>query len=217
MIQELQILYQDDSCLAINKPAGLPVHATVDPNRPHVHGMLEAQVGEKLVLHHRLDQDTTGVLLFGRDPSLNQAFTDLFRDRKIKKTYMAVVEGRWLEQWKKVESFIVRSGSSYANRARGAASEYACTEFRVINTSGERTLLEAKPETGRTHQIRLHCQSKGHAICGDRVYGRRDTKGVPMALHARVLEFLHPRTGAGLRIEAPIPETFKDYWARGLI
>lgn len=214
---KIEIVFEDDQLVVVNKPAGLPVHPTLDARRPNVHKLLEAQLGAKLVLFHRLDLETTGLLCFGRDPSINGVMTDKFKDRELKKIYLCVVEGRWHEQWNEVQTFIKKlPGGRWANVPKGKGGQFAHTKFRVLDSNGERTLLEADLQTGRTHQIRLHCLEKHHPICGDAKYGRRNSFGVPMALHAKRLEFDHPVTGEPLKLEATLPEYWQEHYLKGL-
>src|SRR5688572_1989912 len=102
----MEIIFRDPYLLAVNKEAGFPVHETVDPLRPHMQGRLEKELGRKVVLFHRLDLETTGVLLFGLAEEVNGPMTDAFRERRVNKTYWAVVDGRWLPEWTLVESKI---------------------------------------------------------------------------------------------------------------
>lgn len=215
-MKSLPIIYQDECLLVVNKPAGIPVHATHDPIRPHLQGIAEKHVGHKLVLHHRIDRDTTGLVIFGSDPTYNKAMTDLFRDRGVQKTYWAVVDGVWLPEWRNVETFIDKiTGGRWANVRRGG--KVAQTEFAVLGTNGDKTWIEAKPRTGRTHQIRLHCLQKNHPILGDVVYhSQKSGWKCPMALHARKLEFAHPATGELLKLEAEPPAYWADHYLRGL-
>jgi RluA family pseudouridine synthase len=209
----IPILFEDDYLLIAEKPAALPVHVTVDPNRPHLQGLLEQQLGgKKLVLFHRLDVDTTGVIILGKDPSINGAMTDLFHDRKIEKTYWALVDGRWSPHDKRHESYIKKVfGGRWKSFPKGKSSERALTLFNRIEDLGSHTWIEAKPHTGRTHQIRLHCLDLGHPILGDRLYGRAHPRGVPLALHARSLRFIHPVSKKEILVEAPKPEHWKHY------
>ncbi len=211
----IEIIFEDPQLLVVNKPAGLPVHETRDELRANIQGLLEKRFQQKLVLFHRLDLDTSGLLVFGKDPSINKAMTDLFRDRQVKKLYWAVVDGRWPEACREVQSYIDKVGGRWKNVPKGRGAPHAHTLFRVLESVGEKTWLEAELLTGRTHQIRLHCQLQEHPILGDGLYGRRDSKSVPMALHARTLAFLHPVTGKDLLLTASPPNYWKEYWLRG--
>jgi RluA family pseudouridine synthase len=217
-VPKIEVLYQDEALVIVNKPAGLPVHETSDPLRAHVQGLLEKQLNKKLVLHHRLDLETTGVLVFGHDrPDVNKAMTDIFRDRDIEKIYWAVVDGRWIESWTEVVTYIKKlPGGKWGNVPKGKSGAFAKSLFKVLASNGERSWLEVKLETGRTHQIRLHCLEKQHTILGDRTYGRADKRGYPMALHARSLQFPHPLSGENLRVEAPAPAYWDEYFLQGL-
>jgi len=210
MTSKIEILYEDKEILLVNKPAGFPVHATMDPLRAHVQGLLEKERNEKLILHHRLDLDTTGVLVFARVDTVNKALTDMFRDRQVVKTYWAVVDGRWSDSWNEVKTYIKKvPGGKWANVPKGKGGDHAETAFRLLNTNGAKSWIEAQPKTGRTHQIRLHCLEKAHPILGDRQYFKPEKRGFPMALHARSLRFAHPVSGKEIFVEAPAP----DYWA----
>jgi RluA family pseudouridine synthase len=219
----IEVLFEDSDFLVVNKPAGLPVHATVDPLRPHVQGILEKERGEKLVLFHRLDVETSGVLVLGRNPRINEPMTDLFRNKSrdskssLTKIYWVVVEGRWLEKDLSVESYIRKvTGGRYVSRPKGSSTEWAKTEFRILQSNGERSWLEARLVTGRTHQIRLHCSGKGHPVLGDRRYGAKAEKGVEkaFALHCREMSWRHPSLGNLLRVEAPLPPLWNENWLK---
>ena len=214
---KIEILFEDDQILAVNKPYGLPVHPTMDPLRPSLQGLLEKERGQKLVLFHRLDLDTTGIVLLGKDPSMNAPMNDIFKDRQIRKIYWAVVDGKWDESWREVETFIGKiNGGRYANLPARKGGAHAHTSFRVLATNGLKTLIEAHLHTGRTHQIRLHCLEKNHPILGDKLYGRAHPGGVPIALHARETEFVHPKTKKSVKLEASLPDYWNDVWLKGL-
>jgi 23S rRNA pseudouridine955/2504/2580 synthase len=214
--ESIEIVFEDDVLVVVNKPAGLPVHATLDKNRPNLHGVLEFQTKKPLVLFHRLDVDTTGLCVFGKEASINKKMTDAFRGREVHKTYWAVVEGRWSEHTLVVESYIKKiNGGRYVILGKGSGGDHAITDFKIIQTIGSRSWIECSPQTGRTHQIRLHCQSERHPIAGDRLYGKADPRGVPLALHARRLQFMHPVSAKPLICEAKAPDYWKDYWLKG--
>ena len=198
--------------VAVNKPPFLPSHVTLDPARPHLQGLIEKQLGQSLTLFHRLDADTTGVILLGKSEWIKKPMSEIFLQRKLKKLYWAVVEGRWISEWKEVRTFIRKTGGRWSNFVKGKPQERAITHFKTIAVSAEKSWIEAELETGKTHQIRLHCLEMGHAVLGDRTYGRSDAAGVPMALHARQLEFVHPRTHVPVRVIAPLPDYWRDKW-----
>ena len=189
--------------LVVSKPAGLAVHATLDPARPHLAGAVlswvRARGGAHAALHHRLDVDTSGLVLFTTDPALNPAVSEMFSAHTIEKRYRAVVrpsEQTPDDAWT-VENFLGRDKNSKATRYRAVLSggKKAITKFEVLQRRSDGTvLLEARPVTGRAHQIRVHCAEAGWPIVGDRYYG--DGEGPRLMLHAQRLRFEHPRGGA---------------------
>jgi RluA family pseudouridine synthase len=211
-INDIEILYEDEHLLAVNKPPFLPVHVTLDPARPHLQGILEKKYGKTLTLFHRLDVDTTGIVLLGKTTDINKPMSEVFLERKIRKIYSVVVVGRWLENWKEVRSYIKKTRGHWANFTKGRPAERAITHFRILQSGAGRSWIEAELETGKTHQIRLHCLEMGHPVMGDRVYGKADASGIPIALHAARVEFKHPITGKALKIEAPLPSYWKEKW-----
>lgn len=203
----IPILYQDDCLVIVNKPAGLPVHQTVDPLRPHLLALIQKQLNldKAPILFHRLDVDTTGVLVMGIDDSINRYMTDLFRERRVKKLYQCVVDGRWPEHVTEVKTFIKKiAGGKYRNFNKGSTKEFAHTKFKVLKCDGGQTLLECELITGKTHQIRLHCQSFQHPILGDKIYGSEATHTI--ALHSQSIEFKHPKTSTTVFQSAELPK-----------
>ncbi len=218
---KIEILFEDQWLVAATKMSGVPVHQTLDKTRAHFQGILEKQLGQKLVLFHRLDADTSGVVLFGKNPEINKAMTDLFRNREIKKTYELVVDGAWPPDLNVVEGYVCESQTKkgrYELSPKGRNTEFSRTTFELLKTwnhstkpDSMRTHLYAFPETGRTHQIRVHCAGMGFPICGDKFYGKANRQGVPLALHARQLEFEHPITLEKISIQSAIPNSL-SYW-----
>lgn len=187
--------------LVVSKPAGLAVHATLDRARPHLAGAvqawLESNGGGRTALHHRLDVDTSGLVLFTTDPSLNAPVSEMFRAHTIEKVYRAVVQPRAEpppDVWT-VENFLGRDKDSKATRYRSVRSggKKAITKFEVLERRGAAVLVEARPVTGRAHQIRVHCAEAGWPVVGDPFYG--DPGASRLLLHARRLRFEHPRGG----------------------
>lgn len=239
----LDILYEDEYFLAINKPAGMVVH----PSFGHGSGTLvnavlgylgkrqvmgdgswvmgegqekksegesrEFMAGMRPGIVHRLDKGTTGVILVARDMVTQERLSGLFKDRKVHKTYRAVIEGDpGRDSWK-VDGNIGRHPVERKKMAvLKAGGRQARTSFKVLERLAGFTFVEACPETGRTHQIRVHLNHAGYPVVGDETYGRK-AKNLAQRplLHAYRIEFTHPVTGAAVVIEAPVPGDMGDF------
>ncbi|CAM2011033.1 pseudouridine synthase [Acanthopleuribacter pedis] len=213
-----RILYEDAVLIAVNKPPGFPCHQTHDPKRDHVTAalqrFLQARDGAspKIALQHRLDRDTSGVLLFSKDPSVNPSLNDAFRERRIGKVYLAVVvlrpgQAPPPQRWT-IQNFLARDkkNKQRMTAVRGGG-DTAITEFQRLSQQGNRLIIEARPKTGRTHQIRVHLAQTGHAILGDTLYGGPEHNRY--LLHAWQLCFEHPVSGETITIRAPKPKPFR--------
>ena len=220
----IKIIYEDPWLLVVNKPPGVAVHP--DPGSglgSRVHAYLDLQShlqkerGESLTLFHRLDRDTSGLVILGRRPEIRQAMNDLFEKKKIRKCYTAVVSGRWQPQWNRVENFLHKSESGFWENRSEPPGKPALTTFRLLAASADKSWLEVIPKTGRTHQIRLHCVSKGSPILGDRLYNSKTIRpgDPPQALHAYRVDFKHPQTGEALQLRAAPPEFWRSDWLVG--
>jgi 23S rRNA pseudouridine1911/1915/1917 synthase len=220
----LDVLFEDEDVIVIDKPAGLVVHP--GPGHPRgtlVNALLHhcgdlAGVGGVLRpgIVHRLDRGTSGVLIAAKHDQAHLALAEQFRDHSIERVYLALARGAPGEDSGRVELPI---GRHPRNRKRmsvstrsGRAARTAWTVRRRFSASGV-ILLEVRPETGRTHQIRVHLAATGLPIVGDEVYGRSRGKTFAIArpaLHAAVLGFDHPRSGQRCRFEAPLPADFAE-------
>lgn len=208
------ILFEDDYFVAA-KPAGLSSQATLDSRRPHFFGELR-RIYPQLALHHRLDRDTSGVMIFAKNPLANASLGELFRRHEIQKTYLCLCARRpgpdhfsvrnhlasWQRRRRERERMIVvQSGGLFAH-----------TDFRVLEKFPEGLLVEARPHTGRMHQIRVHLSSRGLGIFGDDLYASPAKPLAPrLMLHAWSLELTHPFTHRTIRIEAPVPTDFRSF------
>jgi RluA family pseudouridine synthase len=210
---EIPILYEDDVLLAVNKPPRLPAHSGAETGGNSLQGLLQERLGRALVLFHRLDIDTTGVVLLGKKRSVNAAMAAMFEGKRIRKTYWTVVAGRWLPQWNRIETRIARDKEGGVRNVV-AGGRLAVSTCRLLASNGEKSWVEFLPKTGRRHQVRLHCVAMGCPILGDRIYG--EGAQVPMALHARRIDMRHPINGLPLRIEAPLPKYWFEIWLDGL-
>jgi 23S rRNA pseudouridine955/2504/2580 synthase len=222
MLQDA-VLYRDDWAIVLNKPAGLAVQGGTKAER-HLDGMLDAlRFGsdERPRLVHRLDKDTSGVLLIARNAAAASFFTRGFRDRRTRKIYWAVVVGiPEIRQGRIDLGLLKRSGPGSSERVHADDEEgkNAVTYYRVIDHAGDRAAwLALMPVTGRTHQLRAHCAALGMPILGDGKYGGAaaylpgSAAASRLQLHARSLEIPSPG-GGSLRATAPLPPHMKETW-----
>jgi RluA family pseudouridine synthase len=208
----MKIIYEDEHLLIVDKPAGLSVLPDGwEKDSQYLVKMLEEEYG-KIFIVHRLDKITSGVMVFARDAETHRALNIQFENHEAQKTYHAIIEGhpKWEE---KIAKHPLRANVGHKHRTmvddkNGKPSE---TRFRVIKRYPESALLEAKPMTGRTHQIRVHAYALGHPLVGDVLYGGQETSGItrPM-LHAQSLAFIHPATHERVKFSAPHPADFED-------
>ena len=218
----LSILYEDESLLVVDKPAGMPVH----PSKGHAAGTLvNALLGHGIGggeefrpgIVHRLDKDTTGLLVVAKSVEAHRRLVHMMKERKIDRRYLALVHGGFASESGTIEAPIGRDPSSRKSMAvGGTAAREARTHFRVLERLGDFTLVEARLETGRTHQIRVHFQAIGHPVVGDPTYARRDALEIGRQfLHSYRLAFSHPMTEQPLSFEAPLPADLAEV-LRGL-
>lgn len=211
-----RILFDDGIVLAVDKPAGLPTHATADRSRPSLAGHLEAWLRARgravtPALHQRLDRDTTGVVIFGVDASANAGLASAFAGRLATKSYVALTASpaRPLPRQFRVEAPIAPAGSHREGVSVGdEEAQPAATNVLVREVLDGALLIEARLLTGRRHQLRAHLAHAGLPVLGDSVYGGRGPKVPRLMLHAWRLALPHPTTGQPLVIESPIPEDF---------
>jgi 23S rRNA pseudouridine955/2504/2580 synthase len=216
------VIYRDDHAIVVNKPAGLAVQGGTGTLR-HVDALLDGlrfDSGERPRLVHRLDKDTSGVLLIARHAAAAAFFTRAFRDKRARKIYWAIVAGRPAPLQGRIDLALAKGGSSGRERvhADDAGGKSAVTYYRVIDEAGDRaSWLALLPVTGRTHQLRAHCAALGTPILGDGKYGGAAAQ-LPggaaahrLHLHARSLEIPHP-AGGTLRIAAPLPPHMRRMW-----
>ena len=210
----LEVLHEDDDVLVLDKPAGLVVH----PGSGNWAGTLlnallhHAPALEHLAragIVHRLDKDTSGLLVVARNEPAQLSLVRQLQARTVKRTYLALARGK-VARAGKVDAPIGRHPVHRTRMAVVEGGKPAVTHYRVREAFAAHTLLECDLETGRTHQIRVHLASIGHPLEGDPVYAGRGEKLLPrQALHAWKLAFLHPGSGKLMQFEAPLPEDFR--------
>lgn len=211
-VSMMNFLFLDEQLVVVNKPAGLSVLPDGwEKESDYLVKRLEEQCGRVWIVH-RLDKITSGVMVFARDAETHRALNIQFEEHEAQKTYHAILEGnpKWEE---KVVRYPLRANVGHKHRTvvddkNGKPSE---TRFRVIKRYPEAALVEAKPTTGRTHQIRVHAYALGHPLVEDVLYGSRDRYGLsrPM-LHAQTLSFLHPAANERVKFSAPHPADFEE-------
>ena len=204
------VLYEDEWLLVVDKPAGMPVH----PSRGHSSGTLvHALLGYGLAggesfrpgVVHRLDKDTTGLLVVAKSVEVHRLLVAMMRRRVVDRRYMALVHGNFATDSGTIEAPVGRDPSRRKSMTiGGVAAREARTHFRVLERLGAFALVEVRLETGRTHQIRVHFLAIGHPVAGDPIYARRDTLALGRQfLHSCRLSFTHPMTGEELQLESP--------------
>jgi len=219
----LKIVYEDAALLVVDKPAGMVVHPAPGHSGGTLVNALLAYCPELAVagddrpgLVHRLDRDTSGLILVAKNEKTRRTLQRQFKDRQVRKAYLALVDGHLQPAWGRIEAPIGRDPHHRQRMAVLAGGREAITEYHVLEqfakrlgpAAGDYSLLEVEPATGRTHQIRVHLASIGYPIVGDAVYGRRRSRLAVSRqfLHARRLGFKHPSTGQRLELESPLPE-----------
>ena len=212
----LTVLYEDDAVIAIDKPPGIVVHPAPGARRGTVVNALlhrlasVAGVGdpERPGIVHRLDRDTSGVLLVARTVAALEGLARQFRERQIEKRYLAIVRGR-LASAGMIDRPIGRHPRERKRMSvRSRRGRAAVTRWQVLEYLPGATLVRLAPETGRTHQLRVHLAALGHPVVGDRLYGVRQVKGPTFsrqALHAEESRFTHPTTGRTVVVASPLP------------
>ena len=211
----LDIVYEDEHLLVVNKPAGMVVHPAARMvsgtlvNALLAHCPQVADVGgpDRAGIVHRLDRETSGLIVVAKNPEAHAALQRQFKRRLVRKTYVALVEGQVQPREGIIEVPIGRDPKDRTRMAVSRTGRPAVTQYRVVEVFPQYTLLEVRPHTGRTHQIRVHLAWLGYPVVGDRVYGRRRQTLMPDRhfLHARDLAFTHPVTGEKLALSAPLP------------
>ena len=227
--REFPVLFEDEQMLAIDKPAGVAVHGGSGVSFGVIEQLRQARPAARMLeLVHRLDRETSGVLLVAKKRSALTRLQDQFRDRETGKTYLALVLGLWPSNKKVIDSplmkYTIPNGVGEGERRVKVVDKddpngmRSITLVRVARTVGPYTLLEVTIKTGRTHQIRVHLASQGHPIAGDDKYGDFEHNKLlqkmglkRMFLHAWQLKFQHPQSHRPVSLQAPLPPELKNF------
>ena len=226
----LSIVFEDEHLIVIDKPAGLVVHPAagnldgtlVNALLHHCAGQLSGIGGvARPGIVHRIDKDTSGLLVVAKCDAAHEGLARQFADHLIERAYLAITAGTPSPLAGTVRGNIGRSDSNRKKMALvgEGRGKHAVTHYKVLEALGDAALVECRLETGRTHQVRVHLASIGHALLGDPVYGRTPSRLRPtlqkldfhrQALHAAVLGFIHPTLGTALRFESPVPSDMRE-------
>lgn len=219
-VLEKMIVYEDDVILAINKPSGIAVHGGSGLSFGVIEGLRALRPDARfLELVHRIDRETSGILLVAKKRSALTALHEQLRLKTMTKNYLALVKGDWPSSCKVVQAPLLKNMLKSGERIvrvhqEGKPSE---TRFKVEERFGFATLVKASPVTGRTHQIRVHTQYTGHSIAFDDRYGDKDfdselakTKLNRLFLHAANVQFIHPKTEQIMQLQAPLDKTLQQ-------
>ena len=224
----LALLYEDEDLLAIDKPPGMVVHpapgawtGTVVNALLHRGLVARAPTDDRPGIVHRLDKETSGVLLVARNEHTKLALSRAFHDRRVKKTYLAIVLGVPRAKAGSIDWPIGRHRRERKRMSiRSRTPRVALTRYEIVEAFARLALLRLEPETGRTHQIREHLSAIGHPVLADPLYGARKGRALPangpgsdfarQALHAAAIELTHPASGETLRVSAPLPRDMRE-------
>lgn len=212
---KFKILYEDKDILAIDKPAGILVHPDEHSRAKTIIDYIRAEYPQAEVAH-RLDRETSGVMLVAKNEKAHEFLKEQFQTRTVRKIYVAIVSGVVKNDRGVIDKPIGRSPRDFRrySAGRGARGEMreAETFYKVLKRFDKYTLLEVRPKTGRTHQIRVHMKYLNHPVAGDELYNPKDKNWPRMMLHARSIEFKNKK-GESVKIESPLPKEFEKAFA----
>ncbi len=213
--KEYSIIYEDQFLIVIDKAAGLLSMATENEKRDTAFSLLSRHVKKqdrtnKIFIVHRLDRETSGLMLFAKSEEIKNRLQELWNDTILERTYIAVVEGKVEKQEGTVTSFL-REDKNYKmhSSADPGRGKEAVTHYSVLKQNESFSMLKVNLETGRKNQIRIHMQEIGHCIAGDKKYGAVTNPMKRLGLHAQQLSFIHPETGKKMNFETKIPRAFQ--------
>lgn len=210
---QIRILYQDSHLIAIEKPTGMLSVATVFQKEKTAHGFLKKSMrGKKVQPVHRLDQDTSGVMIFALSEIAYQELKKMFAAHLLERAYTAIVEGKVEDSQGTWQSYLVEDGNYVVRETDDKEKgRLAITHFETIKSSKNYSKLVLRLETGRKNQIRVHCQNANHPIVGDKKYGSTKNPLKRLGLHAHLLAFIHPISKKKMRFESELPEEFRKF------
>lgn len=211
----LSILHEDDDLIVVNKDVGLLTVATPYEREQTAQALLNGYLRSKRIVDrihvvHRLDRDTSGVLVFARSYPVREALKEQFARHDIERVYVAIIEGAMPQPSGTIRSYLREDRDLTVRSVPGSdGGKLAVTHYKTVERGSRYSRVEVRLETGRKNQIRAHLSEAGHPVVGDRRYGATSSPLGRLGLHAAVLGFVHPTTNRKLRFEAPLPEVFR--------
>jgi 23S rRNA pseudouridine1911/1915/1917 synthase len=215
VLDHIRVVFEDDSLIVVDKPAGLLTMATETERSKTLYRVLRAHANSKepaqrIFIVHRLDREASGLLVFAKTPEAKEQLQNQFKDHSAGRVYVATVEGQVEGEKFTIRSYLAENKvyRVYSTRKRGVG-RLAVTHVEVLKRNPKTTLIRVRLETGRKHQIRVHLAERGHPVVGDKAYGSEINPIRRLALHAVQLEFRHPSTGKTMRFNSVYPKSFE--------
>ncbi len=211
---KLPIIYEDDHIIVINKPSGLLSIASDNEKRSTAYRILSDYVQQKdkhnrVFVVHRLDEDTSGVLMIAKDKATQEKYQDNWNDLVSKRGYYAIVDGILKEKQGTITSYLKKNSQNMMYSSKDKSGQYSVTHYKVIKEKGDYSLLDVNIDSGRKNQIRVHLGDIGHHVVGDDKYGKPTNPIKRLGLHAYELDIKDPYTGKLFKFKAPIPKEFE--------
>lgn len=211
----LSLMHEDNDLIVVHKEAGLLSIATAQEKEQTAYRQLSDYVrrsnpSARIFIVHRLDRDTSGVMMFAKSERVQQLLQNDWKDAVLERTYVALVEGEVREKEGTVKSWLKENKAMVMySSSKPDDGQLAITRYKVLKTNNRASLLQVELETGRKNQIRVHMMDIGHPVVGDKKYGSRGGSPIGrLGLHAHVLSFRHPASGETMRFESPVPSSF---------
>lgn len=213
LIAGVKILYEDDHIIVIDKPPGLLTMATDEEKDRTAYRIMNDHVRERnpkarVFIVHRLDRETSGLMMFAKTEAIKRQLQDNWTEAILERSYIALVDGAVKEEQATIKTWLKENATMTMFVSRPGEGMIAITHYQVIKKTPEYSLLAVQLETGRKNQIRVHMQSIGHSVVGDKRYGSHKNPIARLGLHAHILSFTHPITNEILRFETAIPAKF---------
>ena len=220
---QIEILYQDDDMLMVNKPAGiLVIPDRFNSDLPSLNRLLESKLGHRIWVVHRLDRDTSGVMCFAKNEEMHRYLSQLFEAHDVGKFYAGIVMGRVLPEEGRIEAAIIEHPTQKGKMTTARKGKASVTDYKVVEQWALHSLVQFQIHTGRTHQIRVHMTHIGHPLVGDQTYSNTRRRKLPepyasavrdfrrQALHAVELHFISPKTNEMLQFGADLPQDMRE-------